>query len=232
VYVAKGMAMPGAVERHGRTRGQRSLDRDWIVAAAVRLVDRDGLGALNMRALAQEMGVGTMSLYHHVPNKDALLDGVVEAVLSEIEIPGADAASWDQRAVRMAGSLREVALRHPQCVPLLVTRTFVTVPALRPCEAGFQLLAEAGLDTEQALIAFRTIVAFVLGFVMMESGGFFGGLGPDRDPDELLSLGLPRLAELAPHLEDRDVSADFDAGLRVVMIGALAALVGAGEGHK
>ncbi len=221
------MARPEPAERLGRTR-RRSLDRASIVAAAVELVDREGLAALNMRALAQEMGVGTMSLYHHVPNKDALLEGVVEALLSEIEIPEADAGSWQERAMRMARSLRTVALRHPECVPLLVTHPFATAPALRPCEAGFEVLAEAGLDTEHALIAFRTVVAFVLGFVMMESGGFFGGLGPDRDPDELRALGLPRLADLAPHLQGRDVDADFDAGLRLVVTGALTGLLGGG----
>ncbi|MCA1692209.1 MAG: TetR/AcrR family transcriptional regulator [Actinobacteria bacterium] len=179
-----------------------------------------------MRALAHELGVGTMSLYHHVPNKDALLDGLVEAALSEIEIPSVDSGTWDQRAARMARSLRMVTMRHPGCVPLLVTRPFTTATALRPCEAAFEALEEAGLDVEQALIAFRTIVAYVLGFVMMESAGFFGGVGPDRDPEELMELGLPRLAELAPHLAGRDVDADFDGGLRVVELGALTALLG------
>ena len=219
------MATAGAAvpSRGGR---RAVLDRDTILSAALDLVDREGLAALNMRGLAQELGVGTMSLYHHVPNKDALLDGLVEAVLHEIEIPEPGSGSWDQRAARMARSLRQVALRHPGCVPLLVTRPFTTGPALRPCEAAFEALGEAGLDIEQALVAFRTIVAYVLGFVMMESAGFFGGVGPNRDPAELMELGLPRLAELAPHLDDRDVNRDFDAGLRVVEIGALTALLG------
>ena len=209
-----------------RGRGRRPLlDRPTILSAALELVDREGLAALNMRALAQELDVGTMSLYHHVPNKDALLDGLVEAVLAEIDIPEPSSGTWDQRAARMGRSLRTVALRHPGCVPLLVTRPFATGPALRPCEAAFEALHDAGLDIEQALIAFRTIVAYVLGFVMMETAGFFGGVGPDRDPAELLELGLPRLAELAPHLASRDVDADFDAGLRVVELGALTALL-------
>ncbi|MEW6153940.1 MAG: TetR/AcrR family transcriptional regulator C-terminal domain-containing protein [Actinomycetota bacterium] len=200
------------------------LDREAILGSALELVDEVGLAGLNMRALAQRLGVGTMSLYHHVPNKDALLDGIVEALLGGIEIPAADAGSWDERALLMARSLRAVALCHPHCVPLMVTRPFATGDALRPCEAAFDVLAEAGLSTEQALIAFRTIVAYVLGFVMMESAGFFGGVGPGRDPDELLELGLPRLAAMVPHLEGRDINADFDAGLRIVEVGSLAAL--------
>ena len=202
-----------------------ALDRDGILAAAVALVDARGLEGLNMRALAQELGVGTMSLYHHVPNKDALLDGIAEAVLGEIEILPADAGPWDERVLRMARSFRFAALRHPHCVPLLVTRTFTTAPALRPCEAAFTVLAEAGLGVEQALIVFRTIVAYVLGFVMMESAGFFGGVGKDRPPEELLELGLPRLAAMAPLLAERDIDADFDEGLRVLEQGALATLL-------
>ena len=207
--------------RRRQNRAQPPLDRATILTAALALVDEHGLAALNMRALAVELGVGTMSLYNHVPNKEALLDGIVEVVLAGIDIPAPESGSWDERAARMARSLRAVALEHPNCVPLLVTRPFATAPALRPCEAGFEVLAEAGLGPDEALIAFRTIVAYVLGFVMMESNGFFGGVGPDRDPNELLELGLPRLAGLAPHLSGRDFGADFDAGLRMVELGAL-----------
>jgi len=200
------------------------LDRDGILSAALALVDDRGLDGLNMRALAKGLGVGTMSIYHYVPNKDALLDGIVEAVVGEIEIPGAARGERDDRLLRMARSFRCAALRHPHCVPLLVTRTFTSALALRPCEAAFDILAEAGLDSEQSLIAFRTVVAYVLGFVTMESAGFFGGVGRDRPPEELLSLGLPRLAAMAPHLAERDIDADFDRGLRAIEQGAITAL--------
>ena len=202
-------------------RSRRPLDREAILAAAVALVDRSGLGALNMRALASELGVGTMSLYHHVPNREALLDGLVEVVLADIELPDPASGTWDQRATRMARSLRAVAMRHPNCIPLLVTRPFATGGSLGPCEAAFAVLAEAGLDPEHALAAFRTIVAYVLGFVIMESSGFFGGVGPYCDPDALLELGLPNLARMAPYMADRDVDAEFDAGLRIVEQGVL-----------
>jgi AcrR family transcriptional regulator len=213
-----------------RTRKPAALDRPTILAAAIRRVGEVGMAGLNMRALAQHLGVGTMSLYHYVPNKDALLDGMVEALQAEIEIPPVDSGTWEERAFRMARSLRAVALRHPNCVPVLVTRPFASPAALRPCEAAFAILAEAGLDDEeQALIAFRTIVAYVLGFVMVESAGFFGGLGPDPDVDELVALGMPHLAAMAPHLLNRDVGADFDAGLRLVVQGAITARRTAGS---
>jgi TetR/AcrR family transcriptional regulator, tetracycline repressor protein len=204
-----------------RRRSRRPLDRDAILAAAVALVDRDGLAALNMRALASALGVGTMSLYHHVPNKDALLDGLVEVLLADIELPDPGAGTWDERASRMARSLRAVAIQHPNCIPLLVTRPFATEGSLGPCEAAFGVLAEAGLAPEHALVAFRTIVAYVLGFVTMEASGFFGGVGPYCDTEALRELGLPNLARMAPHMTDRDVDADFDAGLRIVEQGVL-----------
>jgi hypothetical protein len=74
-------------------------------------------------------------------------------------------------------------------------------------------------------------VAYVLGFVMLESAGFFAMLGPDRDPAELLELGMPRLAEIAPHLKGRDRDADFDAGLRVVELGTVSALLDGIQGR-
>ncbi|MGH9222906.1 MAG: TetR/AcrR family transcriptional regulator C-terminal domain-containing protein [Acidimicrobiales bacterium] len=202
-------------------RRPASLDRASILVAALELVDEVGLDGLNMRALALRLGVGTMSLYHWLPNKDALLDGIVEALLLAIEIPAADAGAWAEKAAMMARSLRSVALQHPNAVPLMVTRPFATGDALRPCNAAFDVLAEGGLTHEQALIAFRAIVAYVFGFVMMETAGFFGAAGYGRDPDELRALGLPRLAEIAPHLAGRDISADFDAGLRILELGAL-----------
>ena len=216
--------------RARRPAGDRpTLDRGQILSAALRLVDEKGLGALNMRAVADELGVGTMSLYHYVESKEALLDGLVEALLGEVEIPAAESGTWDRRAARMARSLRGVALRHPNCVPLLVTRPFATDRSLRPCEAAFELLADAGLDAEQALIAFRTMVAYVLGWVMMEASGFFSAGGEHRRPEWLLESGLPRLADMATHLDNRDLDTDFDAGLRVVELGVMGVLSGLEE---
>lgn len=197
-----------------------ALDRRSILDAAVVLVDREGLNGLNMRALAQELGVGTMSVYHYVPNKDALLDGIVEMLLLEIEIPAPGDGTWAERATRMARSLREVTLRHPHCVPLLVTRPFATIDALRPADAAFGLLAEAGLSGEQALISFRTIVAYILGFVMMESAGFFAAeAGRVPAVEELEARGLSHLAAVMPQLAGRDVTADFEAGFHRVLFG-------------
>ncbi|MDQ4131879.1 MAG: TetR/AcrR family transcriptional regulator C-terminal domain-containing protein, partial [Actinomycetota bacterium] len=158
--------MTTGVARPERAGPAAPLDRATILSTAVTLVDAHGLASLNMRALARELGVGTMSLYHYVPNKDALLDGIVEVLNEEIEIPEPTSGPWDERARRMARSLREVALKHRNCVPLLVTRPFSTEAALRPCEAAFQVLTDVGLGPDQSIVTLRTFVAYVLGFVM------------------------------------------------------------------
>lgn len=212
---------PAEAEAKVRTadRARRPLDRDTILREAVRLVDDKGLAALNMRELAEQLGAGTMSLYHHVPGREALLDGIVEQVLGEIELPPPSLRGWKRRVSVMARSFHDVSLRHPNCVPLLVTRPFASDVALRPCEAAFGVLAEAGFDPDRALVIFRTVVSYVLGFVMMEAAGFLGGLSHDTDPAELAAHGLPSLARIAPILADRDVPADFEAGLRIILDG-------------
>ena len=215
------MAKTSAVDHEPVPRA--SLDRPTILGAALRLVDCHGLGALNMRRLARELGVGTMSLYHHVAHKDALLDGIVELVLSEIEIPP-DTDDWEQQVGMMARSFRATALRHPHCVPLLVGRPFTSPGALRPVEAAFQVLAAAGLGPEEVIVAHHTLVAYVLGFVTMESAGLLGSACHDRDPEDLRSEGFPHLAALTPHLAGRDAALDFDAGLRVLEAGVRQAI--------
>ena len=197
---------------------RRPLSRPTILVKALEVIDQDGVEALNMRRLSDELGVGTMSLYHHVPNKDALLDGIVETVLEEIELPAPSPGTWEEKASAMARSFREACRRHPNCVPLLVTRPYTTPAALRPVEAALQVLHDGGFDAERALITYRTLVAYTLGYVMMESCGYFGD--EDCGPADLEEEGLLRLADLAPHLGERDAAADFDGGLALITAGA------------
>ena len=220
-----------AASQQGGERRRPSLGRAAIVRAALKLVDRHGVEALSMRRLAEELGVGTMSLYHHVANKEDLLDGVVELVLTEVEFPPDDAGPWDERALMAASSFRQVAHRHPNCVPLLVTRPYKTPGALRPLEASFELLHEAGFEPETAVVAYRAVMAYLLGFLTTESEGFFCGVGVSQDRQQLLDAGLPRLAALAPLLAERNADADFDAGLRIVRLGILRSLASRPPGH-
>src|SRR5262245_41908051 len=105
------------------------LSRERILKAAVDLVDRDGLSALSMRRVAEELDAAPMSLYRHVTNKADLLDGVYEAILSGMPLPGRQ-GDWKSDARALAGAFRAALLAHPNAVILFATRPAVTPAAL------------------------------------------------------------------------------------------------------
>lgn len=192
------------------------LCRERILCAAVRVVDAEGLGALTMRRLANDLGVGTMSLYTYVPNKEDLLDGVIGTVLSEICIPVPRADDPIASARHILREFRRVATRHPNLVPLLTSRAPATPEALRVLEAGFDALRRAGVDPAGAVQAYRLLVSFAIGFVSLEVGGFFRqsaeatfGMLPLDPP---AAEEFPRIVEAGPHLLEWDPDAEFEAG--------------------
>ena len=188
----------------------------------MRLVDEHGVEGLTMRRLGAELGVEAMSIYNHLPNKAALLDGVVETIIGEIELPR-DEADWSQRLRRLGRSYREMALRHPRCVPLLAMRPISATPALEPVEIVFEALMEAGLDAAGSVDAYRTMAAFALGFSMSEAAAATGA-GAEMSTD-LQEAGIaalqkyPRLAEAFPHLVGADPAAQFEYGIEVLIEG-------------
>ncbi|MDH4346421.1 MAG: TetR family transcriptional regulator, partial [Thermoleophilia bacterium] len=109
---------------------RRPLTKERVLRAAVELADRDGLGALTMRRLGSELGVEAMSLYKHVANKEEILDGIVELVVGEIEIPS-EGADWKEAMRRRAISAREVLNRHSWAIGLLEARGSMGPTALR-----------------------------------------------------------------------------------------------------
>ena len=133
-----------------RTRAERAgLSREQVLDAALDLVDRDGADALSMRRLGAELGVEAMTLYHYLPSKDALLDGIVERVMAQAETGLAD-GPWDQALTSYARSLRATLLRHPGAALLVATRPAVTPETLRTAERGLTLLCDAGFPVGQA----------------------------------------------------------------------------------
>lgn len=181
--------------RYGR------LNRERVLASALALVDREGLSALSMRRLGTELGVEAMALYRYAASKDALLDGLVEALYLELEERlAADAdedPDWRTGLHRIARSTYAVCLTHPQAVPLLATRLLAVPLARRPAavlrdhERVLALLRTAGFDESAAADVFRAFTAWLLGYVSVE-------LRPTVDnPDETdpaFRLGLHRLS--------------------------------------
>jgi len=217
-------AAAGARSR-GRPPGSDPvLSRDRVLDVAVRLVEKLGVDGLSMRKLAAELGVDSMSLYNHVANKDALLDGIAERLVLSIEIPE---RTGDLRndLMALANAFRAAAVRRPQAVSLLLTRELRSFAGgLASAEAALAILAEAGLDPDKAVHAFRTAFAFLVGTVLREvsvgptfSGQNLGDLAHRRA--ELESAGMPFVAAASPHLAVIDHMVEFDFGLSLLIAG-------------
>jgi AcrR family transcriptional regulator len=142
----------------------RALSRESVAAAALALADSEGFAALTMRRLAQELGVGTMTLYGYVRDKDDLVDAMVDVAVAEISIPERR-GPWRARARRLALEWWRNLARHPSGVQLhLATGPVLNRNALLSTEAGFEYLQEAGFSGEELARAFRTLFVYVFGF--------------------------------------------------------------------
>jgi AcrR family transcriptional regulator len=205
------------------------LTRELVLSTALELVDAEGLDALTMRRLGQELGRDPMSLYRYAANRAALLDGVSEMVLNKLAI-FPDDPNWQAQLRRIAHDLRLLALRHPNVVPLLVTRPLSTplgmrpLGTLRPLEQILALLIEAGFTPADALHVYRAYYGFLYGHILNELQEYI------VDPEEneaILRLGLhrlpandfPHLRALGPVLADYDGSAELDQGLSILLTG-------------
>lgn len=209
-----------------RSRAREPLSRQRAIEAAVALADRQGIDGLSMRRLAKELGVEAMSLYHHVANKDDILDGMVDAVFAEIEVP-ADAADWRSAMRDRAVSQRAALLRHPWALNLMESRTSPGSETLRHHDAVIGVGLDAGLDLTLVAHAIALLDAYVYGFVLQELTLPFddgeaiepvveetlGGMDPEQFPH------LARMAGehvLQPGYRFAD---EFDFGLDLVLDG-------------
>ena len=173
------------------------LTREQVVAAAVELADRDGIGSISMRRLAQELGVEAMSLYTHVRSKDDLLDGMVDAVISMIPAD-AGAADWKASLRRMALGARGVMLRHPWAPATVETRSTPGPAGMAYVNAVLGILREGGFSIAQAHHALHILGSRVLGFTQAV---FDDSADPDPEaaaslPDEF-AAAFPYVAEMA-----------------------------------
>ncbi len=138
-----------------------------MLRAALTLAQRDGIESLTMRKLADQLGVGAMTLYHYVPNKEKLLDGMVDLVFAEIELPTTD-VDWKTALRRRALSTREALNRHRWAVGLMESRTTPGPASLRLHNAVLGCLREAGFSIEMTVQAYSVQDAYIYGFALQE----------------------------------------------------------------
>ncbi len=148
------------------------IDRTQVLAEALALADEHGLEALTMAGVAERLGVTAMALYRHVANKADLLDGVVEALLTEFPPPPAG-LSWSDRLGLLAGNIRASARRHRSVFPLLLQRPATTAEARHTRDAVYRALGDAGVPDDRVAQVERLVSTAVLGFALSEAAGRF-----------------------------------------------------------
>jgi AcrR family transcriptional regulator len=194
---------------------QAKLSRPLVLTAAVELVDASGVEALSMRSLAATLDVEAMSLYNHVPSKEALLDGIVETVLDEVHAP-VDERSWRETLQELALRHRAAALRHPRVMLLFSSRT-VTSPAWRRAvEDTFAALERGGFSGTEAVNAYRIFWGYVVGYVHSELRNA-DSPGLDAYPGALPPQDFPATHAHATELAEVDRDAEFRRGVELLL---------------
>ena len=216
----------------GRDSGQ--ITRSLILRAALEIVDGDGVDALSMRRLSDAVDRDTTVLYRHIPSKAAVLDGVAEIVLSQLSVDTTD-RDWAGQLRIVAHHFRELALAHPNVVPLLVTRPLATPlgkrppGTLRPLEDVLTLLTMSGFASDDALHIYRVLFAYLHGHILDELQEI---VERPEETDHVLQLGLhrlsiaefPQLRAVASALASYDGAAELDRGLDLLLTGLAANL--------
>jgi AcrR family transcriptional regulator len=202
------------------------LSRERVLTSALAVADAGGLERLTIRSLAQELGVKPMSVYHYVANKDEILDGLVDLVFAEIELP-MPTGEWRAEMTMRARSARQALRRHPWSIGLLESRTTPGAATLRHHDATIAALRAGGFSIPQTAHAYALLDAFVYGFAVQEASLPFEG--PDGAAQvaepimELMAAGefrhLVEFAEQHALQPGYDFGDEFEFGLDLILDG-------------
>lgn len=216
------------------TEPRTPLNRERVLRAAVALADDDGIESLTMRELGLRLGVEAMSLYNHVANKDDILDGIVDLVVSEIDLPSAT-VDWKEAMRGRAISAQEVFSRHPWVSGLIDSRESSGPARLRYFDWMIGTLRRAGFTLEMAARALSVLDSYIYGFGRQQLNMSAGG---DYKPEEMAEAFLGAIpADEYPYLREMvveyamnsgyDAGADFEFGLNLILDGLQRLLDGA-----
>jgi AcrR family transcriptional regulator len=194
-----------------------------VAAAALVIVDRDGLATLSMRTVAEELGMATMSLYRYVTDREHIEQLVVDVVLSAIDTTLPGRLGWRSRVTTLVLRARDAAVAHPAALPLLLVHRAQSVHSTRWGEALLFALTDAGFDGAARAIAFRTLLSYLFGALQVAHYGPLSGEGT-RKLTQLSAELYPLLAETAKAAQRIDAESEFKLGLALVLSGVAAEL--------
>jgi AcrR family transcriptional regulator len=198
------------------------LSRERVLNAALGLADEGGVEAVSMRRLGQVLGVEAMSLYKHVADKEAILDGIADLVMDEVEVPSPD-LDWRTSIRRSAISAHEALRRHPWAGLVLESRLNPGPARLRYLEAVVGVLRGAGFETATVARAFMALDSHTYGFTMQELALPFDAAGAPIVAEEMASRvfanAYPNLAAMAELAMSGAQMLDFEFGLDLLLDG-------------
>lgn len=220
---------PWAAPARARTGRREPLDREAIVDAALRVLDRDGIDGVSMRRIAEELGTGPATLYWHVRNKDELFDLVLERVIGEIDPPEPDPSRWQEQLREMAHTMRAVMTSHRDLARVSLGRWPLGPNALRWLEWILTVTRGAGIpDRDAARVGFL-FPLYVIGFVLDQDAAgplplaqgvtLEQMLGNVRDYFRSLDAHFPNIAAVADEIVGGDTDERFEYGLDVLIAG-------------
>ena len=209
------------------------LTPERVIEGAVRLADRIGTDALTIRKIAEEIDVKPMTIYHHVPNKEAIIDGMVDAVFAEIDLPPTD-VSWREAIRVRCRSMRAVLANHPWASPLMENRTSPGPATLTHHDAVLGCLRGGGFSLQLTAHAYAVVDAFMYGFALQEAT--LPATGGEEMAELAGAIAGQMPADRYPHLAEfthehvlkpgYDFGDSFEVGLELILDG-LALLAGA-----
>ena len=219
------MAPTDTHETSSRKKRPR-LNAERVLTGAVALADEIGIEQLTIRRLADALEVKPMTIYHHVPNKEAIIDGMVDQVFAEIELPPTD-TDWRTAILARCTSMRQVLARHPWAAPLMESRTSPGPATLRHHDAVLGCFRGAGFSLDLTSRAYAIVDAFLYGFALQEA------TLPATAGDDMAELAESIVAQMPvdryPHLAEftadhvlrpgYDFGAQFDAGIDLILEG-------------
>jgi AcrR family transcriptional regulator len=213
---------------HRRGAGQRAgLSRGSVLEAARRVADEQGVDRLTMRRLAAELGVMPNALYTYFPDKEALLDALLDDLLAGVEAGDPTEGDWRDGLVRVMDSTRRLLLTHPQLASAFIARPGLGPNAVRLGEISLELLGRGGLEGERAVEALRVLLVYSLGFAVFQAPRVQGDTSGRSARAEATFAGLteegyPRMRRLAGELAGPTTDGQFHTGLRWLLDGIAA----------